>query len=264
MDPVDVLAAYDAQMRRDPVPDPGSRVDRIGSLVRIVGASNYVLYSELTEANAEAVVLEQADFFRKAGSEVEWKVFGHDRPMELETILSRAGFVPGEPETLVAFELRDGPPGGPLPAGIEVRRAHDDTGVRDAVSATVAAFGPDDGTTEARYRGVLSDPNQALFVVYVQGIPASAGRIELTPGRSFASLWGGGTAPAYRHRGIYRTLVHARAVLARSAGYRFLTVDAEETSRPILERLGFVPLTRTRAWTLRPGPTAPAAATRSS
>jgi GNAT superfamily N-acetyltransferase len=73
----------------------------------------------------------------------------------------------------------------------------------------------------------------------------SAGRVEFNEGSEFASLWGGGTDPAWRGRGLYRATVAFRAGLARERGYRYVQVDALPTSRPILERLGFVELTRT-------------------
>jgi len=252
--PSEVLAIYDKEMRRDPVPEPGSRVERVGSLVRVVGRENYILFSDLTEADARGAVAEQAEYFRTANANVEWKVFGHDRPTTLEAILASAGFVPDEPETLVVFDLREALLEGASPSGIEVVRVKDDSGVRDAQVANDAAFGPNEQDTLALYTRVMKDPNQALFVAYAGENPVASGRIEMVPGRSFAGLWGGGTAPSYRHRGIYRALVSARADLARSKGYRFLTVDARATSRPILEGLGFVALTSTRAWTLRTAP----------
>ena len=77
--------------------------------------------------------------------------------------------------------------------------------------------------------------------------------MELPPGRSFASLWGGGTLPAYRGRGLYRGLVAHRAAESLRRGYRFLTIDARNTtSRPILERLGATPLVGVQGWLLRP------------
>ncbi|MGP8072886.1 MAG: GNAT family N-acetyltransferase [Thermoplasmata archaeon] len=198
----EVLAFYDAEMRRDPAPDPGSKVGRVGSIVRVVGRDNYVLFSDLTDTNARDAVAEQAKFFRQAGADVEWKVFGHDRPANLEEILTTAGFIPKEPETLVVFDLREGLPGGSAPVGIEVRQVTDDAGARDAVTAQNAAFGPDDQNTFALYARVLRDPNQGLFVAYADGVTVASARIEMTPGRSFAGLWGGGTHPAYRHRGF--------------------------------------------------------------
>ena len=70
------------------------------------------------------------------------------------------------------------------------------------------------------------------------------------PGRAFAGLYGGGTRPDYQGRGVYLALVAARAAEARRRGHRYLTVDARETSRPILQRIGFEPLTTLRDWTL--------------
>ena len=250
----EVLRLYDAEMRRDPIPDPGSRVERVGPIVRVVGKENSVLFSALTEANVRDVVAEQAEFFRRAGVEVEWKTYGHDGPKGLSAALEAEGFVPDEPETLVVFDLRPGGPADPAPPGVEIRRVADDSGLRDATVANDATFGPEAHEFAARFRDRLTDPALGLFVAYADDRPVATGRLEMPPGRPFAGLWGGGTSPQYRHRGIYRSLVAARASLARQHGYSFLTVDARETSRPTLERLGFVALTSTRGWVLRPRP----------
>ena len=75
--------------------------------------------------------------------------------------------------------------------------------------------------------------------------PIAAGRLELPPSGEFAGLWGGGTVPDWRHRGVFRSLVAYRAKIARDRGFRYLQVDAAAASRPILERLGFVELAKT-------------------
>ena len=75
--------------------------------------------------------------------------------------------------------------------------------------------------------------------------PIAAGRVEFHLGTEFASLWGGGTLPAWRRRGVFRALVAHRATLASARGFRYLQVDASPDSRPILERLGFVELATT-------------------
>ncbi len=78
----------------------------------------------------------------------------------------------------------------------------------------------------------------------------ASGGLQLPRGRAFAGLYSGGTVPDYRGRGAYRALVAARAAEALRRGYRYLTVDARETSRPILQRLGFQALATIRGWTL--------------
>jgi ribosomal protein S18 acetylase RimI-like enzyme len=90
------------------------------------------------------------------------------------------------------------------------------------------------------------------FLAFVDGVAAAGARLELPPGRSFASMWGAGTDPAFQRRGLFRALVKERAALARDRGYSYVTVDAKETSRPILERCGFDALTNLTAWVLSP------------
>lgn len=262
-------------MRVDPPApsEPGVRYERVGSVVRAVGAWNAVIFARLTPDNTDAVIAEQVAFFRSltveaaAGNadldadrrEIEWKVYGHDLPSDLGERLAAAGFEPDEPETLLVFDLgsdlREEPDTGRAgPDGVEIRQVGDDAGFADFIAAGAAAFGRDANEQMKRIgrelKARLGDPALALYVAYANGRPVASGRAEFPRDRSFAGLWGGGTIQEYRGHGIYRALVHARAEEARSRGYRYLRVDARETSRPILERLGFIPLTSMIEWRL--------------
>jgi GNAT superfamily N-acetyltransferase len=96
-------------------------------------------------------------------------------------------------------------------------------------------------------------PEKAVAVVaLVDGQPVSGGRVDFEDGVEFAGLFGGITLPEFRGRGLYRATVAKRAELARERGYRWLYSDALPTSRPILERLGFEPITTTTPFTLPP------------
>lgn len=248
-----VLAVYDAE-RADPVADAGYRVQRVGPLVRMIGRGHhFILYAQLDAVDGPRVVAEQAAEFRGLNEEVEWKVCAHDRPAELPGWLAAAGFVANPPETLMVYDLAGPLPPAPAVPGLEIRQVHDGAGVEDAEKVAVAAFGRSDGSVHDHADGRLDDPTLGLFVAYLRGEPISSGRVEMPAGRSFASLWGGGTVPAHRGAGAYRALVAVRAELARSRGFRYLTVDARDsTSRPILERLGFEPLTGLTGWVLHP------------
>jgi GNAT superfamily N-acetyltransferase len=90
------------------------------------------------------------------------------------------------------------------------------------------------------------DPEAITIVVAdAGGEVVCAAWVRFAKGTDFATLWGGGTLPAWRGRGIYRAIVAYRANLAAARGFRYLQVDASDDSRPILERLGFVPVTTT-------------------
>ena len=251
----ETLALFDATMRRDPAPAAGVRYERVGSLVRSVGLWNVVLAWDLPDADAAAAaVAEQAGYARSAGVELEWKLFAHARPVELASLLEREGFVADESETLMVLDL-DAAVGSEvaLDDGVEIRRVVDAAGVDDFVTVASAAFGRDDAWKASEYVRMIGDSTVALFVVYRDGRPASSGRLNMPEERPFASMWGGSTLAEHRGLGLYRALVALRAGVARGRGYRYLTTDARETSRPILERVGFVPLTGITGWVLRKG-----------
>ncbi|WP_208026167.1 hypothetical protein [Amycolatopsis acidicola] len=64
----------------------------------------------------------------------------------------------------------------------------------------------------------------------------------------FAGAWGGSTRPEWRGRGIYRTLVAARARSTLAMGKRLLHSDSMDDSRPILERSGLLKISTTTGY----------------
>jgi len=252
MDSRGVLARYDAEIRADPPAEVG--VERVWAdgVLRTVGAYNFIGWWTFGADEAVATVTREAAFFRAKG--VQWKVFDHDGPPNLAAALLAAGFAEDGPETFLVLDTDAVSAEFEPPSGIEVRAVTDRAGVADLVAVSEAAFGRDEPWRLAQLVGRLDDPTQALFVAYDGGVPVSSGRLELAPGKAFAGLYGGGTRPDYQGRGVYRALVAARAAEARRRGHRYLTVDARETSRPILQRIGFQPLTTIRDWTLAAAP----------
>jgi GNAT superfamily N-acetyltransferase len=105
---------------------------------------------------------------------------------------------------------------------------------------------------EDRLRDQLGSEHVQMVVAMAGDEPVSAARVEFVPGTEFAGLWGGGTVPAWRQKGIFRALVAYRAGLAAARGYRYLQVDALPTSRPILLRLGFQSVARTTPYVFTP------------
>jgi GNAT superfamily N-acetyltransferase len=108
---------------------------------------------------------------------------------------------------------------------------------------------------KALLQGLEQQATALVAVVAMAGqSPIAGGRLEFHIGTDFASLWGGGTLPAWRGRGVFRALVAYRAAAATARGFRYLQVDASLDSRPILARHGFVELAATTPF-LHPGRT---------
>jgi ribosomal protein S18 acetylase RimI-like enzyme len=215
------------------------------------------VWSDLDEESADRVVAEQLRWLASPegrGRELEWKLYAHDRPADLGERLRAAGFVPGEPETLMVAEVAALPTEVRPPAGVRLEPVADAAGVALLGRAHELAFATSSARLRERLLGQLATaPENLRMVVAMAGDePVCGARMELHPGTQFASLWGGGTAPRWRGRGIYRALIAHRTRIAAGLGIRYLQVDASEQSRPILERLGFVALSVTTPY-LRQG-----------
>ncbi|MFE3764666.1 GNAT family N-acetyltransferase [Streptomyces sp. NPDC059104] len=242
---------YDAQMRRDAVPDAANaRVERVGAVVRqtVPGLGwNGVLWSDLDADTADAEIAAQVAYFgarADAGGdeEFEWKLYSHDRPADLGDRLRAAGFVPEPPETLLVGRSDElAALSVEPPEGITLRVVTDEAGVDLMMEVHRRAFGTERPRIREQMLSLLRDePDTIEAVLAMAGdVPVSAARIEMRPGCSFAGLWGGGTDPQWRGRGVYRLLVAHRARVAAARGIPYLQVDATDDSRPILERLGF-------------------------
>ena len=130
---------------------------------------------------------------------------------------------------------------------MELRAVTDQESVDALASVHDEVFGEDHSVLrKTLLAGIAQEPPKAAAVVAFAGsAPIAAGRVEFHSGTDFASLWGGGTLPAWRRRGVFRSLVAHRAAPASAPGFRYLQVDASPDSRPILQRLGFVELATT-------------------
>lgn len=248
-----LLDLFDKRVRRDALSERGTRVERTHTVVRIVGDYNCIRYTSLSAADADREIELQRAHFEAAGEPVEWKLYGHDQPPDIGERLARAGFEPDAPETMVVLDLDQAVPNPPLPRDAVVKRISTESELEDFVAVGYDAFGTDPSQAMQEFAPRLGDGTVSLYVAYRNGEPACAGRLETPADHEFAGLFGGCTSSAHRRRGLYRALVAARVREAAARGYRFVTVDArDETSLPILKRLGFVPLTTVVAWIWRP------------
>ena len=258
MDREAVLTAFDAQLRNTVRASlGGGRFERAGNVIRSVHPSpdgwSGVDWSDLDETNADAVIAEQIAYFKGIGRRFEWKYYAHDKPADLPDRLRAAGLRPDAEEALMVARVSDTPTDVPVPAGIEVRTVTDATGLDLARRVHDDVFGGDHGPMIAAMHARLLEEPDSLAVVVAMAAdgPVSAARVDFHAGTDFASLWGGGTLPQWRRRGIYRAMVACRTRLAAERGFTYLRTDALPTSRPILEKLGFIRLSTTIPFTTR-------------
>jgi GNAT superfamily N-acetyltransferase len=248
MDPRAVLTAFDQQIRRR----PHGRAEDDGDVVRTVspgGGWNGVEWCDLDGADVDARIQDQIRRFAETSRPWEWKHYSYDRPADLPERLVAAGFTRQDDETLLVAEITDLALDVRPPADVELRPVEDAHDVEALVQVHNDVFGGDYSSLGAALEDGLRDGTAAAVVAWAGRTPVSAARAEFHVGTDFASLWGGGTLPGWRGKGVFRSLVAYRAALAKAKGFRYLQVDASPDSLPILRRLGFVELATTTPFT---------------
>lgn len=254
MDQHAALAAFDRQLRNVVRPAlDGGHFERVGPVIRCVSEKpdgwSGVEWADLTEDNADAVIAEQLAYFAERDRSIEWKYYAYDSPADLPERLRAAGLHPGEEEALMVADVDD-VPDIPVPEGIRLVDVSDEDGLRAVKAVHDTVFGGDHTPMIDSMRERLPHGAVVPVLALAGDEPVCASRVDFHLGTDFASLWGGGTLPAWRGRGIYRAMVSHRAKLARDRGFRYLRTDALPTSRPILEKVGFARLTTTVPYTL--------------
>jgi GNAT superfamily N-acetyltransferase len=246
-----VRSEFDTQIRRSITPDgSGALGERAGPVVRWMKTNGAgwsgVVWSDLDPDAADAAIADQVAFYAARAERFEWKLYDYDQPPDLGDRLLAAGFAAEEPESLMVARTAQvadalGPPEAILPAGVRLAPVTDEAGIDLLIQVRERVFGPDDDERwrDALIRQLRSGPAGAMVVAMAGGEPVCSARVHFHRGADFAGLWGGGTLPQWRGRGIYRAIIAYRARLAAAHGYRYLQVDASPQSRPILERLGF-------------------------
>ena len=262
LDPAELLTHYDAQLRAT-VPDPmpaGLRVEFDGPLVRFIGYGNgggigYRDLGGIEGTELDELIARQVRVFGDRGEAFEWKLHGHDLPADLPERLLAQGFVPEDLETIVIAPVAAVAGMVRLPDGVSLREVSERADL-DRIGDLEEDIWHDGrlgwiaDSLEAEH---VADPNAITIVVAeATGAVVCAGWVRFAAGTDFATLWGGGTHPAWRRRGIYRALVAHRANLASARGLRYLQVDASSESRPILQQLGFVTVTTTTPYVWTP------------
>lgn len=264
-DPAALLAAYDAQLRRDAEVPSALSVVALGPLLlaTYVGGRGFITYRSLegeagpaTAESVRALVAAALEHYvsQPEVGKVEWKTRGHDHAPGLHEALVGAGFEPEEAESVMVGDAALLAVDVDLPEGVTVRQVREEAEVRAMLTMQAEVFGDDAEDAAAHDEEVLhrlrTRDDLELWVAEVDGEVVSAGRLEPVAGTDFAGIWGGATRPEHRGRGIYRALTAARARSAIRHGKRWIHSDSTEFSRPILERSGLVKVTTTTpyAW----------------
>ncbi|MCL4871464.1 MAG: hypothetical protein KJ063_21090 [Anaerolineae bacterium] len=254
----EILALYDKQERMQGN-HPSYRQEVTPEVVRAIANRlerySFVIYSQLTPTNADAIIQREMDYYRRTGGAgIEWKLYEHDPPPDLGKRLAAHGFEAEDQESLLVLDLQNMPEIYQQPITADIRRLTTGEEINHVVQIEAQVYGTDFSWLQTQFEeNIATQPDYwSIYAAYVNGEPVCGAWISFPKGSSFAGLWGGATLEKYRQIGLYTQVVAVRAQEAIARGYRFLTVDASDMSQPILLKRGFQLLTYTYPYFWQP------------
>lgn len=216
---------------------PG-RLEVDGDVVLLASAvpgPDYNFVTVLGPATPEHVFARAEAFY---GGEPYGVIVEVEQAGTLEAALRAAGWELDEEEP--ALVLTPLPPGPPPPAELAIQRV--------ATEAALDAFFAITGTSRHRVPSVAAalDPDVALFVGYVAGVPVATSRI--TVHGPVGDINGVVTKDEYRRRGFGAAMTWAAITYGRGRGCTAMTLTATAMGYPVYRRMGFVPVCAFRTY----------------
>jgi GNAT superfamily N-acetyltransferase len=171
-----------------------------------------------------------------------WHTGPSTRPADLGQRLVARGLVHAESEPGMAADLlalRDDPL---IPPGLRVEQVADARALDMWVAVFVRAFSLPDALREATFQVELElslarDQPRRLYLGRLDGQPVASSMLFL--GNGVAGVYGVGTIPEARRRGIGTAMTQVPLLQARALGYRIATLHASPMGLRSYRRLGF-------------------------
>ncbi|MBN4053685.1 GNAT family N-acetyltransferase [Haliea sp. AH-315-K21] len=243
----ELLKIYDRDVRANPIYPDIIPVVRNKHTVKLEGPLTFISYWDIPEDRMSQIVHEEVNDYKKNNTHLMWRVFEHDTPPNLESALEYEGLKKFDSVTLMTLAIDDSKF---EKTDLDIRELKESSELHDFLAVVETAFGEPDPFGFEYHDKLLAVPNFKYYVGYSDNTPVAAARFEIPIKSRFGLLFGGCVIPSYRGKGFYKALISARYTDAKKMGLKYISTEARETSRPILEKLGFRPLAKGRTWEL--------------
>jgi hypothetical protein len=223
------------------LPWPDTRVIQRDGWYQIITPStrsaiaNEVCVSRVSDEEIEAVIDRTCADYAAAGVPFKWFVTPESRPLDTGRRLEMRGFAGMR---LRGMAIAPSAWSSSVPTDVTI-----DLVTRETLDEYNACFAtgwkvPMPGDQERTLLRAIEDPRFEFFLARIDGVPVGTAGMVLKP--RCAYFVGGNVLEPYRQRGVYRAMLATRLARADRAGLSLAVTQArEESSAPILEKLGF-------------------------
>lgn len=177
--------------------------------------------------------------FRKEGRSILWMGVTPVDAGPLMELLTARGFHAEKPLPAMAAGLGSLPLAEPLPGGLSVEPVRDDAAHASLAEIQVQTLGQEFGPRAwlKRALGLEGDSPAQHFLGRLDGRPVTAATAVYAGG--MVTLYGIGTLPEVRGRGLGRAMTLQACRDARERGYEVAALFATPSGFPVYQKLGF-------------------------
>jgi ribosomal protein S18 acetylase RimI-like enzyme len=195
--------------------------------------------TRLEPASADQEIARILARFRSEGRSLFWLIGSPDELPDLEERLQVHGLHPTGSVPGMAVDLEQLPTDEPLPAGVVIEPVRSDAAHAALVAIQVQTLGEAFGPRAMIKRAFGLEPEGAVehYLGYLDGQAVAAATAVYAGG--VMALYGIGSLPWARGRGVGRAITLYACIEARRRGYRVATLHATPMGLSVYERLGF-------------------------
>jgi GNAT superfamily N-acetyltransferase len=203
---------------------------------------NRVLRARFAGDDAGARVDAALAPFKERRVPMMWHTGPSTRPGDLGRHLIARGLVHAESEPGMAADLLALRHDPLIPPGLRVNQVTDARALEMWVAIFVRAYSLPDALREPTFEvetelSLAPDQPRRLYLGLLDGEPVASSMLFL--GAGVAGVYGVGTVPEARRRGIGTAMTHVPLLHARALGYRIATLHASPMGLGSYRRLGF-------------------------
>lgn len=173
-----------------------------------------------------------------------WIVHPSALPTDLPQRLVGYGLQEIEIAPCMARSLEDLPEAPPLPPGVEIREAIEESDLIELYGLAAWRWGvPDEYRSQLRkmigkFKIGERGSNTRMWLALKDGIPIS--KIGLYNGSGSAGIYGVATKPEARGLGIASILMNVAMKAAKKMGHKLVVLDSSPLAEKLYQRLGFI------------------------
>lgn len=215
---------------------------------------NAVVRTRLAEAEADAAIARVLALFRRRRVPALWWVLPSSEPWDLGARLDAQGMMYRGEGPGMAAELAALPDDAPKLPGFTVERVHDVVSLMEWMRTNEAAYGATAERVDLTYvqlestLGFGPERPYQRYLGRLNGLPVATSALFL--GAGVAGLYGVGSLPEGRGRGVGTALSLAALREARTLGYHVAVLESSPLGYSMYRRLGFREICRLRSYIL--------------